>query len=310
MVSTPSPKTPMAARERSSEDFVPVTFYPVATQRVVEENIRKVRQKPYAHFLDTTMVLRRDVLPALKAPIDIQDALTTSPDSLNRLLEPGYLPGETGYCGLADGTGYASSLTRFPGCTPAMFRWWFWWHSFEAERYALWFPWNHVSTRREDGWKETAAGLTDEERYIGSTHIISEYVGPDCSDILIEFRDPKDFGFDTARFAEAGIVGHACGNVWLQRPRLRAATMVHLIRQTPEGFELRSRYWIADKLRLKAGPLELSIDPLLGALGMKHKIAGERMAYEQLLHDQIEFTHLASFLADLYAEFGPRPKGQ
>jgi hypothetical protein len=39
-------------------------------------------------------------------------------------------------------------------------------------------------------------------------------------------------------------------------------------------------------------------------LGVKRRMAGARVAYEQLLHDQIEFTHLSTFLADLHAEFG------
>jgi hypothetical protein len=39
---------------------------------------------------------------------------------------------------------------------------------------------------------------------------------------------------------------------------------------------------------------------------MRRKLAGARVGYEQLLHDQIEFTHLATFLPELYAEFGPK----
>jgi hypothetical protein len=45
-----------------------------------------------------------------------------------------------------------------------MFRWWFWWHSFESERYSLWYPWNHVSIWRSDRNTETQPGLTDEQR--------------------------------------------------------------------------------------------------------------------------------------------------
>ena len=37
---------------------------------------------------------------------------------------------------------------------------------------------------------------------------------------------------------------------------------------------------------------------------MKRRLAGERVGYEQLLHDQIEFTHLSTFLADIYREYG------
>ena len=39
-------------------------------------------------------------------------------------------------------------------------------------------------------------------------------------------------------------------------------------------------------------------------LGLKRRLGGERAAYEQLLHHQIEFTHLSSFLAAIHAEFG------
>jgi hypothetical protein len=48
----------------------------------------------------------------------------------------------------------------------------------------------------------------------------------------------------------------------------------------------------------------VSVDTLGTKLGVKRRMAGERVAYEQLLHDQIEFTHLASFLGDIYREFG------
>jgi hypothetical protein len=34
-------------------------------------------------------------------------------------------------------------------------------------------------------------------------------------------------------------------------------------------------------------------------------MAGERVAYGQLLHDQIEFTNLSTFLPELYRPFGP-----
>ena len=39
-------------------------------------------------------------------------------------------------------------------------------------------------------------------------------------------------------------------------------------------------------------------------LGLKRRMAGASLAYEQLLHDQIEFTHLASFLPAIHAELG------
>lgn len=37
------------------------------------------------------------------------------------------------------------------------------------------------------------------------------------------------------------------------------------------------------------------VDGVAASLGRKRRLAGERVAYEQRLHDQIEFTHLSSF---------------
>ena len=34
--------------------------------------------------------------------------------------------------------------------------------------------------------------------------------------------------------------------------------------------------------------------------------SGMQMAYEQVMHDQIEFTHLASILPELFNEFGKK----
>ena len=85
-------------------------------------------------------------------------------------------------------------------------------------------------------------------------------------------------------------------------------TMVHLVRETEDGIELRSRYWIGHRMRLNLlGPSRsLPLDGLLSSLGLKKRLVGQRVAYDQLLHDQLEWTHLASFLADIYREFGPQ----
>jgi hypothetical protein len=145
--------------------------------------------------------------------------------------------------------------------------------------------------------------LTDEQRYIGSVHHVDEYIGPDLMHIAIAFVDPAELGFDTSRFEPAGIVGHACARVSLRAPSLSVCSMVHLARQTVEGFEVRSRYWIGHEPRLGVLGRSLPVDPLISRLGLKRRLAGARVAYEQLLHDQIEFTHLSTFLANLHGEF-------
>jgi hypothetical protein len=61
-------------------------------------------------------------------------------------------------------------------------------------------------------------------------------------------------------------------------------------------------------LRLGIGKVRVKLDPLAAATGLKRWRFGERMAYEPLLHDQAEFTHLAGFLARIYGEFGPESR--
>jgi hypothetical protein len=52
--------------------------------------------------------------------------------------------------------------------------------------------------------------------------------------------------------------------------------------------------------------LSLPLDGLLSDFGLKRRLVGLHVAYDQLLHDQVESTHLSSFLADLYRELGQR----
>lgn len=278
----------------------------MATQRQLARNRELIRGKPYEKYFDEELWLHDAALPSLRAPIDPKDALTLSPASLDTLLDPGYHAAENGYCELPDGSGYTASLVPFPGCTGDMLRWWFWWHAVEPARYTLWYPHNHVQAVPRDPERLVRPGLTDEQRYIGTTHQVDEFIGPDFIPITITFVDPAELGVDTSRFAEAGIVAHACARVRLRVPNMSACTMLHLARRTEDGFELRSRYFIAHHADLRVLGMTLSLEPLASWLGIKRRMAGARVAYEQLLHDQIEFTHLASFLPALHQEFGTK----
>jgi hypothetical protein len=292
--------------------MIPVTHYPVGNQRQFAVNQERVQGKPYARHFNGELWLHDEVLPALREPMPVSEALDPTPVGLNTLLEPGYHKVETGFCELPDGSAYTTSLVPFPGCTGEMFQWWFWWHSAEPARYTLWHPYSHISADPVDREVLTAPGLTHEQRYIGNTHRVTERIGERLVRISIRFVDPAELGFDTSRFAEAGIVGHACAEVSLLRPDLLLTTMVHLARRTENGMELRSRYWTGHRMRLNLldRSLSFSLDGLLSGLGLKRRLVGLPVAYDQLLHDQIEWTHLSSFLAEIYEEFGQRDGGQ
>ena len=281
----------------------PVTYYPVPTQEQFRRNRELIKGKPYERFFNGDMWISEDVLPALAAPMELRDVL--APEAANRLLDPGYHAVENGYCELPDGSAYVASRVPLPGVTGDMYSWWFWWHAVEPARYTLWYPYNHVAAKPQQPELLTQPGLTHEQRYINTTHHVDEFIGPDFLRVSIRFVDPSEFGLDTRRFAEAGIVGHACARVGLLGTPVESVTMIHLARQTENGLEQRSRYWIGHDPRLKTrfGTLPLE---RIASNNMRRKMAGARVGYEQLLHDQIEFTHLATFLPELYREFGPR----
>ena len=280
---------------------VPVTYFPPATQHQFAKNKERIRGKPYERYFRGDLHIHEDVLPALRAPMSRADAL--SPADVNTLLDPGYHRVENGFCELPDGTAYVASRVPFPGCTGEMYRWWFWWHAVEPERYTLWYPYNHVSVRPRDRDALTRPGLSHEQRYVGTSHDVVEFIGPDLMGITIRFVDPAELGFDTARFASAGIVGHACARVGLRPLGIRGGDDAAPRASDRRGDRAAQPLLDGHDARLPALG-GLSVDAVGSALGLKKRLAGERVAYEQLLHDQIEFTHLATLLADLHREFG------
>lgn len=278
----------------------PVTYFPVPTQEQFTRNRELIQGKPYARFFNGDMWISREVLPALAAPMDARHVLP--PEHADALLDRGYHAVENGYCALPDGSAYVASRVPMPGVTGEMYSWWFWWHAVEAARYTLWYPYNHVSARSQSPSLLTQPGLTHEQRYINTTHHVDEYIGPDFLRVAIRFVDPSELGMDTSRFAEAGIVGHACARVGLLGSGIEAVTMIHLARKTDDGIEQRSRYWIGHDPRLTT-PLGRVPLERIASNRLRRKLAGARVGYEQLLHDQIEFTHLATFLPELHATF-------
>ena len=281
----------------------PVTYYPVPTQEQFARNRELIQGKPYARFFNGDMWINSNVLPALSAPMDVRHVLP--PEHANALLDKGYHAVENGYCELPNGSAYVASKVPLPGVTGEMYSWWFWWHAVESARYTLWYPHNHVAVKPQTPEVLSRPGLTHVQRYINTTHHVDEYIGPDFLRVAIRFVDPGELGMDTSRFAEAGIVGHACARVGLLGTGVESVTMIHLARETADGVEQRSRYWIGHDPRL-ATPLGRVPLERIASNKMRRKLAGARVGYEQLLHDQIEFTHLATFLPALYAELGPK----
>jgi hypothetical protein len=223
----------------------------------------------------------------------------------NDMLDPGYLPGENGYCVMPDGSGYVALLHKMSGATPEMFDWWFAWHGLEDLRYKIWFPEYHIAAQVDDDARATILDPATPLplKFQGITHHVVEDIGGGVLNAVdISFLTPEDFGFDMNRFRPPNAEALAAANVLAKpvgapadEPALPVA-FVHLVRNIPGGIEVRNRFWIGyqivDKKPVLMLPPGFSIP--------------EEAAQGLFLHDVQEFANLAAILPQLFAEHDGR----
>jgi hypothetical protein len=155
-------------------------------------------------------------------------------EEVNQLLEPGYLPMETGYCRLPNGQAFAAALVRMPGCKAEMLDWWFGFFLRDTETYKQWDPKAHLRFEWDDKWSPG--------HYIGASHYGEEYLAGKVLKFIVKFDDPALF-FDTSKFKEANVGAVVCGEGFLP-DGTPDGRFVHLARDTEFGAEVRSRFWI------------------------------------------------------------------
>jgi DAPG hydrolase PhiG domain len=208
----------------------------------------------------------------------------------NRLLDPGYLSFESGYKPLSDGKQLVAALTRMPGCRAKMVDWWFSWLG-GTEQYKMWHPRDHIFS----GWESRADG-----KYIGASHLVHEYLAGDSGPLYklrINFRDPAEF-FDIRRYRDAKVVG-VCARIGDLEHPVDFGRMVHFVRDTDYGCEMRSRFWL--------GIIE-SRDPNVTisdeqARAMRHSNVNEELARRLHQHATEEMGYLAEILPTLYKRY-------
>lgn len=258
--------------------------------------------KPYAKYWNPQMgEIQSQVQKALLHGVEASELGFTISEA-NQLLEPGYLPLENGYTRLENGQIFVAALTKMPGVSGKMIDWWFGWHYLESQRYKLWHPRCHIANRAEKMISDDPE-LSDREKYLNNPNFVTEYVGNDLQDIIISFSEPSNY-FDTTRFQESGISTAICGTVGYQMRPLNFGIIIHLIRETDDGCEMRSRFWLG-----KAVIRNVSSN------GILNKIAGSKfvskhavplsVGRDMVVHCSMEMNHLASFLPNLYKDYHP-----
>ncbi len=196
-------------------------------------------------------------------------------DNVSDLLEPGYLALETGLAHAENGEGCVAVWTSWPGTTPAMIDWWFGWHIARTERYKLWHPQAHYYAQPKYDLSDVP-GLTDRERYLDNTSWVDEYIGPIDSRLAISFHDPAEIGLDYDTLDKAGYGTVIYATTAMSDDNSPGARLIHAVRRTAWGSEMRSRFI------LPPGVVEIIGPPLLD-------------------HCYTEMTHLAGFLPHLFA---------
>jgi len=233
----------------------------------------------------------------LSGPMNPEDSI--KPEEARKLLAPGYMKTETGYCIMDNRCGYLCVNNRFPGLTLDMIKWWFAWHPLESLRYKIWNPYCHPYAAIADCDREKIMDMSVpiEDKIADVVHFVVENIGAGMQDIVIHFEKPECFGFTKEELKEAH--SYAIGGYGLVENRegekgKLPVIMLHYFREIEGGVETRTRFWMGYRI-VKGHPVcvlpEGVTVPIEAPMGLA-------------MHNVEEFGHLASFLPRIYAEFG------
>lgn len=168
----------------------------------------------------------------------------------NQLLEPGYMPLETGYYRLSNGQMHVAVLTLMNRCKGEMIDWWFGYLA-DTETFRMWHPESHISLEWDEHYRPG--------HYIGASQIVEGEFGGLVARLRIHYHDPPEF-LDTSKFSNANVAAAICANVY-DLEKVPLGRFIHLVRDTESGCEVRSRFWLfraseADAMRLIKHALE------------------------------------------------------
>lgn len=292
---------------------------PVPASYATEDRYLGYRDQDYdkpwsGFFLEDALPVQQHVKEAQLAgpsPAPYGFGVDEAADVMSR---PGYRKMETGYTRMENGQIMVAILTRMPGVTGEMWDWWFGWHGTDTTRYKLWHPDAHLFTAVGED-RSANRELTDRQRYIDNVSYVDEYLGEEMSPLTVRFFDPVKLGFAPAPAGGTTIVARG----GLSILPVSFAWLIHQVRPTEDGCEMRSRFILDDPqiLRLpahsSAGPGgRVLANPVTRGLarpavarkaGRDLRVFGPNM----LQHCAQEMNHLATFLPQLYEAFRGTP---
>lgn len=235
-------------------------------------------------------------LPIDSVPADVKDQIMHMSfeteggmdySKIDTLFDDGYLTNEFGLYKTPEGGLMVANLTDMPGVTPEMFDWWFAWHALDSMRYIVWDKDDHYFAQNMNAERALDSSLSMKERYWYTEHWVKEALvdGMPPRDIHLKFVPPENMGFDPEKLkAFQGTI--VC--------TLEPAIMIHFLRPTDRGTELRTRFFMG----YRSTPEGVVLMPLPPDFPNP-----DNVGRELLLHNVKEYSHLAKVLPDLYNEY-------
>jgi DAPG hydrolase PhiG domain len=265
-------------------------------------SVADVAAKPFAKFWNPAMrPLPAHVVEALnRGPV--AEPLVPGVQEAGENLFGGRPVLETGYALHAGGALHINVLTDMPGVSPEMIDWWFAWHGDDAAKYKLWHPHAHIHAQ----WREPPPKTGDwRARYVGQTSVVDEYVGSNLLRLSISFVEPKTLGLIHPSLDDPREGTAICARAGLADQPVNSGYLIHHIRKTPAGSEMRSRFYIgAPYVGPRGSGMRAALTAQAGKMLLKTSPQDGR---DLLVHCAEEMQHLASFLPAIYAEFRDRP---
>jgi len=227
-------------------------------------------------------------------PVD--PSATQGLDQLERLCDPAPLVAENFWSRMPDLSVRIGAETLFPDVTGEMIDWWFDWHSRRPDRYRVWHPVAHFSNA-------AAPAVTPGAKpFWGAVNFPREDVGDGPANIRIRFQSPREFGFAGDHLDDPAVATIICGRAG--DSVLEHTFMAHVFLREERGLRLRSRFWIAEKIRPRLpGPLGDGAELVTSNRLVRRVAVRGQIGRTLLLHCSEEYNHLNRILPGLHARF-------
>ena len=194
---------------------------------------------------------------------------------------------------LSDASYLVAVRTPMPEVKVDMLRWWFSDFMQTTEHYRWWHPEDHVWM----DWENKKSG-----EIIGASHLVHEYIGGELSKLRIQFVNPFEFfGYDP-NDEDTFVI---CARVGLLEEEMNIAKMCHVARNTLNGAEMRSRFWLGHVAKREGNSTIYSLKGFIGNMFLIRLLVVNKQSAKNLgRHAEEEMKYLTALLPALYGSKG------